>query len=604
MNSFFRTRATFFICILVSASAASTGAVSTSVLSAQKIDPLNQDTLADLLPSTTQLIVSASSIQAAYDAVEQSDIGKQFSGEVWKRIATVQAKTNKGSLLHPSPWIGMNWQDLGPLNAQGVVVAFAPEGSEIALAFFAKLGPDSSKHPFVLRWFEVHGGKANFQVTPTTDGTQLYTQVKKGQLPICLAIGPKWICTSASAPAVKQWLNTEASKAIQLEPAKGDAWNKLPAISKTPGSMAFWVSPWNLFKSYAAKDNVKLLRSMDLFGMPGLGNVTGTITPIAAAGPSKTSPQWSLKYEMNIAQPTVNGLALLNYKKGPLPILPALFGSSMDHISASYIDVKPWFQGVNYAVDQLIDEDTPGNFGDLLDSLLTDPEGPKIDVRKEFIYRMGPLMILSSDTVPDLETPGQFKREKVWASSLQDVESTSKSLSALFKNDEEVHYEKIGPFRCWNAENDESLFVSLSKGENQAICVAAIDDKFIYLATNTAWLKGLISKSITVKEGADASTLWRDHVSTMESKEFSSRQASNMSTWLQRSWGRIPEQMSQQYRTVDWPAMLMTTVLVPGLESKDLPNWSQVQKDFGVIVHEFRQTAGNLQGELILKSSK
>jgi hypothetical protein len=186
-------------------------------------------------------------------------------------------------------------------------------------------------------------------------------------------------------------------------------------------------------KAYATNGNAKLLRSADMFGMPGLSDVQGVLSRTDG-----NAAQWSLRYSTSIVQPPSNGLALLSYKTGPMPSLPNLSIDSMDFVSSSYIDMKPWFQGVNYTVDKMIDEETPGNFGDLLDSILTDPDGPKIDVRKELIYKSGPLMMQFAATRPDEAQLGKLTREKVIACALQDPVGAAKAVKAIFKDDEEV----------------------------------------------------------------------------------------------------------------------------------------------------------------------
>lgn len=559
-------------------------------------DSLDQVNLAQVLPAATHLVVAAPTVSTTYKSIETSDFGIGFTSKLWNDVAAKQAALGVGSLLNPTPWLGINWSDLVSLETPGAVAVFSRNEVELAVAFLAKLGPDAQKHPFIQKILQVHGGRQKFTVSKIGKSTTLLVMNSsvKDKPSVCVAIGAQWCCVSSSTSAIQEWLSTGGMSSIKN---RGKLAVDSLLKNAVPGELQFWLSPWELMKAYATKGNAKLLRSADMFGMPGLNDVQGVLSRTDAS-----ASQWSLRYSTSIVQPPANGLALLSYKTGPMPSLPNLSIDSMDFVSTSYIDMKPWFQGVNYTVDKMIDEDTPGNFGDLLDSILTDPDGPKIDVRKELIYKSGPLMMQFAATRQDDTQPGKLIREKVIACSLQDPVGAAKAVKAIFKDDEEVRFEQIGSYQCWTAENDESLFVSLTKGEHQVLCCAAVDDKYLYLATNSSWFKELISS--TKAKNSNGSTLWSDAMSRSKggSEAFSTRQAAFLGSWLERSWTRIPEQENREYRLVDWPSMLLTKVVVCGLAAKDIPQWNQVRSQFGVLVHESVQKGGNIEGSMVLTS--
>jgi len=560
-----------------------------------RADSLDQDNLADVLPPSTHLVVSSAVVSATYKTIETSDFGKGFSSKIWNEVAAKQSVKGVGSLLNPGPWLGINWSDLGSLEAPGAVAVFSRNEAELAVAFLAKLGPNAEQHPFIKKILQVHGGLDKFKVAKVGSSTNLMVMISSVQSKpsVCIAIGEQWCCVSSSTSAIQEWL----TKGGAADVATGGGKVAVRSLLKeaVPDGLQFWLSPWELMKAYATKGNAKLLRSADMFGMPGLGDVGGDLIHDGTAG-----SRWSLRYRTSIAQPPMNGLALLSYKTGSVPSLPNLAIDSMDFVLVSYLDIKPWFQGVNYLVDKMIDEETPGNFGDLLDSILTDADGPKIDVRKELIYKSGPLMMQFAANLKDDTKPGSLVREKVIVCSLQDPAGAAKAVKAIFKDDEEVRFEQIGPFQCWTAANDESLFVSLTKGEHQVLCVAAVDDKYLYLSTNSSWFKGLIGS--TIQSNQTRASLWNDTVSEGASSAFSTRQAAFLGTWLERSWTRIPEPENREYRLVDWPAMLLTKVVICGLEGNEIPKWEQVRSQFGVLLHNSVQNGGNIEGRVVLTS--
>ena len=157
-------------------------------------DFLGQANLAEVLPETTQLLITSLNVKSSYSAVEQSDVCKQLGGPIWQSAIAKQKLAKVGSLLNPRPWLGLDWQDISSIDQTGAVTAFLDSNGETALAFLAKLGPNAEQHPFVLRWIANQGGMSRFQSLGSNETTKLYslTVDAKNDLPVCIAIGPQW----------------------------------------------------------------------------------------------------------------------------------------------------------------------------------------------------------------------------------------------------------------------------------------------------------------------------------------------------------------------------------------------------------------------------
>ncbi len=407
-------------------------------------------------------------------------------------------------------------------------------------------------------------------------------------------MGSQWICISSSTKAVQQWLGSPSTRSLRAASPDSSAQPVFAPGNWESGETRFWLSPWALLNGYAAKNDQKLLRSAALFGLDGLGTISGTLIPPTAANNS-----WRLNYTQQLATPVTKGLAILSFKTGPLVEPPKILDESMDQVGIAYLDMKPWFLGVSHAVDQMIDEETPGNFADLVDSILTDPEGPKIDVRKELIYPSGPLMFSFGASGPDKKIAGQFQHNRAWACLLQDAKKASATVSKLFENDKDIKSEQIGPYQVWSTVNDESLFVAVSKGESQTVSIAAMDNTYIYLSTDTAWLKGLLSgKGVGGLAGRPA--LWKSYLQKMNSPSFSSQQSISLRSWFERSWARLPEPKHKEYMQTDLPSFCLTSVLVPGVVASDIPKWGQVKSAFGVLTQSTIQNAQGIEGQIWL----
>jgi len=565
-------------------------------------DFLGQVKLADVLPETTQLLFTSQNIKSSYSALERSDVCKQLGGPIWQSVIEKQRVTNIGSLLNPRPWLGLDWQDISAIDQVGAVAAFLDRNGDTTLVFLVNLGPNAEKHSFVQRWIANQGGMSRFQSLASNDTTKFYSLASGGktEMSVCIAFGSQWTCISSSTTAVQEWLGSPTMRSMQASAGLESIQPLFEAGNWESGETRFWLSPWVILNGYAAKKDPKLFRSAKLFGLDGLGALSGAIQP-----PSTAENSWRLRYSQQISTPPAKGLAVLSFKWGPRVEPPKILGVEMDQVSISYLDMKPWFQGVSHAVDQMIDEETPGNFADLVDSILTDPEGPKIDVRKELIYPSGPLMFNFSESSPDRKNADRIQHNQVWACLLQDSKKASATINKLFENDKDIKSEQIGSYRVWNTVNDESLFVAVSKGENQAISVVAIDSTYLYLSTDTTWFKQLLVGNRTsqaANRGRPA--LWNSYLQKLKSPLFSMQQSLFLGSWFARSWTRLPEPTQKEYGAIDLPSFCLTNVLVPGLTTAEIPKWSQVQPAFGILTHSAVQNERGIEGQIWLVANQ
>jgi len=495
--------------------------------------------------------------------------------------------------MNPKPWLGIDWSDVSGMDCKGAIVGFRANEGESCIMFLVQLGNGADKHELVTRWIANHGGIKQFQATKLNDATTIYNLKKtSNDTPdACIAIGSEWTCISSSSNGVDQWIQSASSASFRRTDVA------FHAIGPNQDAIQFWISPWSVLRGYAEKNDAGLFRSAKLFGLDELGEISGSIQP-----PSAEEANWQLKYQLQLKQPLNKGLAMFSFKSGPATAVPTIANTSMNAFTTSYVDIKPWFQGINHAVDLLIDEETPGSFGDLLDSLLTDPEGPKLDVRKELVYRIGPKLFNFGANIQDQKNPDVIRRNQVWAFALQDSKQALNAVTKLFEKDDEIKSEVIGQYKSWCTVNDESLFVSVSKGENQALSVAAIDDSFLYLATDTPWFQNLLRNDQKQKKLAIGSGIAQSHFAAPKWQTFSLRQQIDLSSWMQSSWDRLPEKSKKndQFQSIDFPALIVTVLLVPDIPNSAIPVFKNVRQVFGTMTHASIKTDNSFDGQLWL----
>jgi hypothetical protein len=491
----------------------------------------------------------------------------------------------------------MDWSDISTIVQPGAIASFRDQEGEGVMLFLAKLGANADKHPFVTSWLKRHSA-ASLTTSTINSSTILYLVLptKENPSPACLAIGPEWTCIASQPKALEQWLKSTSTKSFRSAQPPAQLESLSNASTWNGGEIRFWLSPWPLLSAFAAKSEPKLYQSAKRFGFDGLESLRGAIR-----SPNEADPSWQVDYELQLVQPLAKGLSLFSFKQGPEIERPNMMRSGMDHWSISYIDIKPWFQGMNHVIDQWIDEETPGSFGDLLDSILTDPEGPRIDIRQDLIYRMGPLVMNFGATVPSDKRTGQFQRNEVWSCLLQDAKQAAEALNKLFDKDDEVKSERIGAYQCWYTVNNESLFVSLSKGESQTISIAAIDDSNLVLSTDTAWFIRLLQDSkqnpASLQEESQA---FKGRFADLGTQPFSFRQQIDLKSWLQPSWARLPDIAKEkaELQSTDVPSMLVSRMLVPGVSGNEIPKWDEVRQVFGIVSQSIVKTENRLEGKL------
>lgn len=554
---------------------------SSSAVHAQR--PLERANVREAFPTSTFFIFQSSNVQATTKAIATSRFGQRLSDEPWLSLSKQHQEKNIASLLNTLPWMGIEWRELETVEAKGYFVGFLDSKQKPHVVFLMQLGQKAATHPFVLAWKKAFAQNRTLKETSLDETLQISIAESKkpGVSSAVLAIGPEWTAISSSPIAIQEWVTSNAKNTLP----QNSLYDRSLSKSTSESSVQYWLQPWQLLTNYAEVSEPKIFGTLEKLGLEQVTECGGEIQFLETP-----SPSWNVTTEVQWAQPPQDALAVLSLTEGPSIPLPAIMQGTteetkFDNFSMLYLDNKPWFQGVNFLADLSIDENTPGGFADILDSLLTDPEGPKIDVRKEVIYKLGNPMILGGSTIPDRKKEGQYQRQLLTAFPFPDTTEMRKILQRMFEGDEEVTHEDIGDFQVWHTVHNESLFISLSESETQTITAAAVDKTHVYLATDTSWLKKLIE---TANQNTPGSVPEKT-----DAEPISIKQYFDLTSWLHRSWLRVPERTPDRkdYESTDLAALVLTNTLVPQMAASELPPWDKAKDLFGSIEVVGRKTA-------------
>ena len=547
------------------------GCGSFSIVRAQ--GPLAESDPRNSFPESTYFVFRSQNVRETTQAIASSTFGERLAAEPWATLSAMHRQKNIPSILNTLPWMGIEWRELESVASEGYFIGFLDSKKQPHVAFMINLGKDADTHPFVAAWKKAFSKDRTLKESKLNDSVKLWNSDPKspGSAQALLAIGPQWTVISSSPFAITEWLNTQTSGPKTESPIA----EKIFATSTSSASVQFWLLPWPLLRSYTETSEPKLFKSFSKLGISQIRECVGEIQLV-----DKPVPSWNITAELRWTEPLQNAMAVLSLVEGNKIELPKVMQGTtpetkFDNYSILYLDNKPWFQGISYLADLSIDEDTPGGFADILDSLLTDPEGPKIDVRQEVIYKLGNPMIIGGSTIKDRKKDTQYQRQLLTAFPFPDTAEMRKMLQRMFEGDEEVIHEDIGDIQIWHTVHNESLFISLSESETQTITAAAVDKTHVYLATDTQWLKSLIEEANRTTTTQDAADLKNEPISI--------RQNFDLTSWLQKSWLRIPERTPDRkdYEATDLPALILTNTLVPQTDASDLPAWSEARDLFG-----------------------
>jgi hypothetical protein len=452
-----------------------------------------QSSFRDFLPESTYFVFRSPNVRATTRAISGSSFGQRLAAEPWTKIAARHREQNIPSILNTQPWMGIEWRELESVESEGYFFGFLDSQKKPHVAFMMPLGSDAINHPFVAGWRKVYSQGPPLKEIKLPNSTQMWTAeaTAKRSSQAVLAIGPQWTIISSSPKAIAEWLNSKTTTSKNKSSIPEDIWQ----MSSSADSVQFWLLPWPLLRSYIETEEPKLFKSFRNLGLAQLRDCSGEIQFV-----DSPSLSWNITADVHWDEPLRDAMAALSLVDGAEIELPKIMqGTSaetkFDNYSLLFLDNKPWFQGVSFLADLSIDQDNPGGFADILDSLLTDPEGPKIDVRQDVIYKLGNPMILGGATTKDRRKTGQYQRQMLTAFPFPDPSEIRNVLKRMFEGDDEVTYEDIGDFQVWHTVHNESLFISLSESETQTITAAAVDKTHVYLATDTLWLKSLIEEA-------------------------------------------------------------------------------------------------------------
>lgn len=280
--------------------------------------------------------------------------------------------------------------------------------------------------------------------------------------------------------------------------------------------------------------------------------------------------------------PYTKGMMLMEWLPGKPPVLPAWLPSNPASLTIVNVDPDRGFTGYGHWFDEF--NRSPGLFADILNSMMNDPNGPKVDLRKHLIHNLDPTVVQIADYAgkPTKENP-QGKRSVNYHTT-DKGQAVLESLKKFFANDPNVKKEQINGWTVWTAKPGKSLMLEGSDDRLPKVECMAIKEVHLLMSSASDWVQEIVQGAggggglpadPTFKS---ASTQWK----AWETERTSMRSLTNSQLSLARSYEGLRSGDPSLDKTQETKMLRMMLAGDPegtkGISYKLLPTFGETKK--------------------------
>jgi hypothetical protein len=572
-------------------------------------------------------------------ALQLSDRARQAWG-VWSRS---RSGRKEASLLHPGPATGWEWEEVETHAGPGWIFGFLDAKGRVQCVSWLEFESSAMQEAFRERWMVLRGGETEFKswvsggLAGVGEGRVVKGWEGAEQGRGALAVIGDGIVLCHSGEVLRAWLESVESNRVTSKGVDESGAGAADPVEKefdveewgqqSEGSpIRFWCSPQRWMERQEIGEGEPLqggvfgkgtrasrwLATAKLWEVVALRSIGGSVHWDAA------EREWVVTYRGEFREPLSGAWRLLELQSRAWTGIPPWVRRDADGWSLAWIDRQPWFEGVRSAMDRIIDPTQPGIFDDVLDSLLTDPDGPKINIRRELIDHLGPQVLHAQRHVTQADD--EVDAQSMWVIELQDAPSATQVFERFFDGDDAVKREEQGAGILWIAEPGESILFAFGSEDEGVYHCMGIRGSAWWIANDIAWLREAWRESDALQEntksdeevaGASVVWSWERGGGEGESQRSALVQVEDWSRSLESAWKAaergLPEAMLQgsgvgigagatQLRWLqDW---VLGQSVDGGMFDSRLPDWEDVRGSLGVWSHRLQRDVGGVQGEL------
>ena len=417
-------------------------------------------------PANACLAIYCESPRSACSAFRDSGLGSVVCGEPFDQWRAELTRRDLAGPFHLTPVFGIDWRDISQIADPGALVAFTLGDGSLGAAWLFALSPTQTTAPATLDAAAASFARQGFRESRAQRSGADWRgfappERRKSQPDPILFATNSFYGIATSAAAAEAILAVTPEKSLALDP---DFKASAVAISgeESPG-VHFFLRPFALWEAQRGPvghrdDTADRLASARRLGFDAIRAVGGRWSWRSAG-----DVEWELRSHLLAERPLEKAMRLASLIEGPLPPAPDWLTRDLASAWMMRLDFANAMRGFGNWHDESTEPgpDGEGLFDDLLNALRDDPEGVRLDLRKDVFERLGPAAIHATE------------RED-WLYSIEAIDPPAliESLNRYYRGDRRVTRDVVASHHIWSTGERESLFV---EGEsNSVVSIRAI----------------------------------------------------------------------------------------------------------------------------------
>jgi hypothetical protein len=493
-------------------------------------------------PADACLALVSGDVGQTCEAFQRTRLGETFCGPDFTPLIDELRRRGMAGPLYLRPAVGFDWSDLAKVHDAGALVVFPLAEDKLGMAWIFSAATPSAA-PELLAVSQRYFAAQKFRRTTARHKAARLIVLQPArddstENPRVLFVGADFYGIANSPEAADAVLNLAADRSL----AAGELWRESQtaagtAAASNAGDATVIVRPmelWELVRRDAerkkppeeagsadAKPAAKPgdkdkkeepkrdpLASSRHLGFGGVQALAGRVS-----FPAEDSLDWQLQLQLVAPRPFDKALRMLELQQGPMPELPDWVGADVTSASFWRWNFPLAMRGFGNLFDEANEPgpDGVGLFEDMLDGLRDDPEGVRVDLRREVFEHLGPELFNVTDRRgPRTEELPEGDRS-LYVARVRDVEHVTGALTRFYRGDDRVRHSQSGNYKVWTVPEGASLFVEGESDSVVSVRALAIGEGRMLFGTDVDMLHAALAASPDsprLKDDAAWSGLW------------------------------------------------------------------------------------------------
>lgn len=425
----------------------------------------------DLLPTSVVCMAQISNLPRFCQQWRQTDLGQLLKSDKMQPFIDAQRQRASDFLASVGKKIGVKPMDLYELGSGEIVVAwmsFNQDHRPYAVSVIADIRGNKAKADQQYKEIDanlVEGGAKKKEVTYGDETIIVYEYERKpGQLTIdelAICYNDERLIVSDRETVIQDLLDVIAGKTESGRFAGTDSYQELFAKLKTVNqaepldgadeAMRWYANPFEVGKIIRQMVKVERVDELDIIALLQR-NGFDFIKAIGGVG-SLAGDRYDVLHQGVILAPgkLEKGAKILQSFNGPDTGVPGWISNQAGSFAHLYWRIETAFWAAEPVINDALAEDI---FRPVLEGIRDDPQGPMIDLAKDFLPHLGDEIVLLSES--DQTDQGQSGGFAI-AIEVTDAEKITTVVGKAMKAEPSAKPLEVDTFEAWQIQNTEEL---------------------------------------------------------------------------------------------------------------------------------------------------